>query len=81
GVRPISRQYFYLYSEEHRRLRVKHKPGLVPPYYADMPKTLEEIETSERKYLLSYEKKPFLTDWNYFWRAMYNIVFKKARSK
>jgi len=81
GVRPISRQYFYLYSEEHRRLRIKHKPGLVPPYYADMPKTLEEIETSERKYLLSYEKKPFITDWRYFWKAMYNIVFRKARSK
>ncbi len=81
GVRPISRQYFDLYSVDHRRLRMKHKPGLVPPYYADMPTTLQEIEASEHRYLLAYEQKPFLTDWRYFWKAMYNIVFKKARSK
>ncbi len=81
GVRPLSRQYFDLYSEEHKKLRLHHKPGLVPPYYADMPTTLEEIEASERRYLLAWQKHPFLTDWHYFWKAMYNIVFKKARSK
>ena len=81
GVRPLSRQYFELYSEEHKKLRLRHKPGLVPPYYADMPKTLEEIEASEHRYLLAWEKHPFLTDWHYFWKAMYNIVFRKARSK
>ncbi len=81
GVRPLSRQYFDLYSEEHKKLRLRHKPGLVPPYYADMPVTLEEIEASERRYLLAWEKRPFLTDWHYFWKAMYNIVFKKARSR
>jgi len=81
GVRPISKQYFSLYSKEHQQLRLRHKPGLIPPYYADMPKTLEEIEASERKYLLAWEKAPFRTDWQYFWRALYNIVFKKARSK
>ncbi len=81
GVRPISEQYFKLYSKEHRQLRFRYKPGLVPPYYADLPKTLEEIEDSEHKYLESFEKNPFQTDWHYFWRAMYNIVFRKARSK
>ena len=81
GVRPVSRQYFELYSEEHRKLRIKHKPGLVPPYYADLPKTLEEIEESERKYLMAWEKNPFMTDWRYFRKAMFNIVFRKARSK
>jgi len=81
GIRPISEQYFLLYSEEHRLLRIQYKPGLVPPYYADMPKTLEEIQTSERKYMEAYEKNPVLTDWQYFWRAMYNIIFKKARSR
>ena len=81
GVRPISRQYFSLYSKEHQALRLRHKPGLIPPYYADMPRTLEEIEASERRYLLAWEKAPFRTDWRYFWKAMYNIVFRKARSK
>ncbi len=47
GVRPLSNHYFSLYSKEVQKLRMKVKPGLLPPYYADMPKTLEEIEASE----------------------------------
>lgn len=80
GVRPLSKQYFNLYDKELKELRTKVKPGLVPPFYADMPKSLEEIQASEKKYLLSYEKHPILTDWRYFWKAFYNIVFKHARS-
>lgn len=80
GVRPLSEQYFNLYSEELQQKRIKYKPGLVPPFYADMPKTMEEIMASEMKYLEAYEKSPFVTDWKYFWKAFNNIVFKKARS-
>lgn len=80
GVRPLSEQYFNLYSEELQQKRIKYKPGLVPPFYADMPKTMDEIMASEMKYLEAYEKSPFLTDWKYFWMAFNNIVFKKARS-
>ena len=80
GVRPLSRHYFSLYSKELQEKRIRHKPGLIPPYYADMPETLEEIQTSELKYLDAYEKKPFKTDWIYFWKALYNIIFKHARS-
>ncbi len=81
GVRPLSRHYFSLYSEEVKQKRMKHKPGLIPPYYADMPKTLEEIMASEMRYLEEYEKSPFTTDFRYFWKAWYNIVIKRARSK
>lgn len=81
GVRPLSRHYFSLYSDEVKQKRMKHKPGLIPPYYADMPKTLEEIMASEMRYLEAYEKSPFLTDFNYFWKAWYNIIIKRARSK
>lgn len=80
GVRPLSRHYFSLYSENLQELRSKHRPGLIPPYYADMPKTLDEIMVSEINYLNAYEKHPFLTDWKYFWKALYNIVIKRARS-
>lgn len=80
GVRPLSEQYFNLYSEELQQKRIKYKPGLVPPFYADMPKTMDEIMASEMKYLEAYEKSPFKTDWKYFWMAFNNIVFKKARS-
>ena len=45
-----------------------------------MPKTLEEIQDSERRYLNAYEKHPLRTDWWYFWKAVGNIVFRRARS-
>jgi lipopolysaccharide/colanic/teichoic acid biosynthesis glycosyltransferase len=80
GVRPLSLHYFSLYSRELQRKRIKYKPGLIPPFYADLPKTLEEIMASEMKYLEAYEKNPFSTDWKYFWKAVYNIVFRKVRS-
>jgi lipopolysaccharide/colanic/teichoic acid biosynthesis glycosyltransferase len=80
GVRPLSSQYFELYDEELKVKRIRTKPGLIPPFYADMPKTLEEIQASENNYLDAYFRRPFLTDWKYFWRAFYNIVVKKARS-
>lgn len=81
GVRPLSEHYFNLYSTELQELRIKTKPGLIPPFYVDMPKTLDEIQESEFKYIRSYLKKPFRTDWVYFWKAIYNILFKKARSR
>jgi lipopolysaccharide/colanic/teichoic acid biosynthesis glycosyltransferase len=81
GVRPLSSHYFNLYTDELKQKRIQHKPGLIPPFYADMPNTLEEIMESEMKYLDAYEKSPYLTDLRYFIRAWYNIIFKRARSK
>jgi len=80
GVRPLSLHYFNLYTEELQKRRIKFKPGLIPPFYADMPETLEEIMASEMRYLDAYEKHPFLTDFRYFWKAMYNIVIRRKRS-
>ncbi|NWJ51479.1 MAG: sugar transferase [Bacteroidetes bacterium] len=81
GVRPLSKHYFSLYSKETQERRVKYKPGLIPPYYADMPNTLDEIEVSELNYMCAYDKHPFLTDVKYFFKAFYNILIKNARSK
>ena len=81
GVRPLSNHFYNLYDEDLKQKRIKHLPGLIPPYYADLPKTLDEIQESERKYLEAYEKKPLCTDWKYFWKAMWNILIKKARSE
>lgn len=80
GVRPLSRHYFSLYSHELQRKRSFVKPGLLPPFYVDLPKTLEEIIDSELRYLNAYEKSPILTDISYFLRAFYTIVFRRARS-
>ncbi|MBO7316716.1 MAG: sugar transferase, partial [Paludibacteraceae bacterium] len=82
GIRPLSKHYYSLYTKELQEMRIKFKPGLLPPFYADMPKTLDEIQTSEMKYLVECkEKGVFATDIKYFWKIFFNIVFKKARSK
>lgn len=81
GVRPLSKHYLSLYPEEFQTKRAAVKPGLVPPFYADMPKTLEEIIASENKYIDAFLKHRFATDWKYFWKAFWNIVFKMKRSR
>ena len=81
GVRPISQHYFSLYTKELQDKRTRHTPGLLPPFYADMPKTLEEIEASEMRYLTMCEEKGTLrTDFIYFWKIVFTIIFKRARS-
>ena len=81
GVRPISKQYYDLYSDELKQLRIKNKPGLIPPYYADLPKNIDEIMESEKKYILEFKKRPYLTDFKYLNKALFNIIIKGNRSK
>ena len=59
GVRPLSKDYFKRYPKDLQKLRVKTKPGLIPPYYVDLPVTFDEICDSERRYLDLYLKNPF----------------------
>ena len=80
GVRPISNHYLSLYSKEHQERRKNFKPGLIPPFYADLPETIEEIEFSEKRYFDAYEKNPIKTDVKYFVKALNNILIKKKRS-
>jgi len=81
GVRPLSKNYFLKYPQELQNLRVQVKPGLIPPYYADMPKNFQQILESEKRYLLQKLKAPFKTDVKYLYKAIINIVFKGARSQ
>ncbi|MCO6499538.1 MAG: sugar transferase [Vicingus serpentipes] len=80
GVRPLSQQYLSLYTDELKEKRKMVKPGLIPPFYADLPKSLNEIMESEIKYLNAYELNPWLTDLKYFFNASINILIKNARS-
>ena len=83
GVRPLSKHFFNLYGPELQEMRIKFKPGLVPPYYAQhpTPRSLEEVQLNEIQYLVEYIHHPFRTDLKYFFKAMHNILIKKARSK
>jgi len=80
GVRPLSESFFATYPKDLQRLRSRTKPGLIPPYYADMPGSIEEVWTSERAYLEQYFKRPRRTDLVYFFRALNNILFHHAKS-
>ena len=81
GVRPLSKHFYSLYDEDLQQKRIKNKPGFIPPFYADLPKTMSEIMESERKYLELYDQSPFLTDVKYFFAAFKNVLFKGVRSK
>lgn len=82
GVRPLSRQYFSLYTPEMQKLRISVKPGLLPPFYYDAvtPETIEDVQASEKRYIEAYHQRPFATDWRYFWGTVGNILFKHKRS-
>jgi len=81
GVRAISKHYYNLYPKELQELRINFKPGLIPPYYADMPTTFDEIVESEVRYLQKKKEKPIVTNMIYFVKALINIIFSGARSK
>src|SRR6056297_3078142 len=68
GVRPLSSHYLSLYDEELRQLRQKARPGLLPPFYVDLPQTFDEICESEKKYLRAYLENPMKTECYYFFK-------------
>lgn len=80
GVRALSEQYLSLYPADLKELRKRFKPGLIPPYYADLPGSFDEIIESERRYFAARMQHGFLTDDRYLCKAVANILLKKARS-
>ena len=80
GVRPLSKQYLGLYDHDLTNLRKMVKPGLLPPFYADLPSSLAEIQDSEKRYIESYLRRPIVTQTRYFFKSIRNICMKKARS-
>jgi lipopolysaccharide/colanic/teichoic acid biosynthesis glycosyltransferase len=81
GVRPISERYMQDIPVDLRELRLRHKPGCIPPYVAlDRKGTVEEVLQAEREYLLEKSNRPYTTDIRFFFRALWNIVVKRKRS-
>lgn len=71
GVRPLSEHYYSLYRKEVQQARIKYKPGLFPPFYANKPSTLAEIQESEMRYIEACDKDGVNhTDWRYFWKII-----------
>ena len=80
GVRPISKTMFATYPEWLQDKRTKAKPGLIPPFYIDHPKTFDELFASEDKYLTEYLQHPIRTDIKYFFLTMRSILTRKTHS-
>jgi len=80
GIRPVSGRFLKEYPEDVLKMRLKYKPGCVPPYVALKKQAVEEYIESERIYLLEKEQRPLTTDIKYFFWAIYNIATNKIRS-
>lgn len=81
GVRPISQRYFQDIPEDLQKLRLTQKPGCIPPYVAlDRKGSVEDVLQAEREYLEEKLKRPYTTDMRYFFRAVFNIIFRNKRS-
>ncbi len=81
GVRPVSFRYFQDIPTEMQELRLKFKPGCIPPYLALNRKSdVNSVLQAEKEYMLEKIAKPYTTDIRYFFMAVYNIVFRRKRS-
>jgi lipopolysaccharide/colanic/teichoic acid biosynthesis glycosyltransferase len=81
GVRPVSKYYFSQIPKDLQDLRLKQKPGCIPPYVSlNRVSTVESVLEAEKDYLLEKLNNPYTTDTKYFFKAIYNIVFKNKRS-
>lgn len=81
GVRPISVRYFEDIPKDLQELRLSQKPGCIPPYVSlDRKSSVEAVLQAEREYLLEKTRRPYITDTRYFFKAVFNILFRRKRS-
>ncbi len=80
GVRPLSLARFNEFPEEVKKMRIKHKPGCIPPYVSLLMPNEDDNIKAELIYLHEKEKYPVRTDIKYFLLALYNILTNKIRS-
>jgi lipopolysaccharide/colanic/teichoic acid biosynthesis glycosyltransferase len=81
GVRPISMRYYQDIPRDLQKMRMMVKPGCIPPYVALNRKSdIESVLQAEREYLRHKLRNPYITDTKYFFKALFNIVFKNKRS-
>lgn len=80
GLRPLSKQFLKLYPEDWRKKRMSIKSGFIPPYYADCPKTFQEIIESEKRYYELKKRHPVTTDVFYLVKVMVSFICGHART-
>ena len=81
GIRPVSERYFQDIPKEMQKLRLTQKPGCIPPYVAlNREGNVMSVLQAEKDYLEEKIRNPYTTDTKYFFKAVYNIIFKHKRS-
>jgi lipopolysaccharide/colanic/teichoic acid biosynthesis glycosyltransferase len=81
GVRPISKRYFQDVPKDLQILRLRQKPGCIPPYVAlNRHGNVTSVLQAEREYLTLAINHSIVTDFHYFFMALYNILVKNKRS-
>ena len=81
GVRPIGNRYAEDIPKDLLALRLTQKPGCIPPYVSlNTNGNVEEVLEAERIYLVEKLKCPYTTDTKFFFKALFNIIFKHKRS-
>lgn len=81
GVRPIGTRYAEDIPKDLMELRLSQKPGCIPPYVAlNMKGSVSDVLEAERIYLNEKQRRPYTTDTRYFFKAIFNIIFKRKRS-
>lgn len=81
GLRPISERYAQDLDKDFLAQRLKHKPGCIPPYVAlNRTGSVDDVIQAEREYIIEKNRNPFTTDLKFFFKAVFNIVFRRKRS-
>lgn len=81
GIRPVSERYFQDIPKEMQKLRLTQKPGCIPPYVSlNRDGNVMSVLQSEKEYLEEKIRNPYTTDTKYFFKAVFNIIFRHKRS-
>ena len=80
GIRPISNRFLNEFPEELKELRLKQKPGCVPPYVSLLKQSVEGFIEAEMIYLSEKKKNPYTTDLKYLCKSAFNVLTNKIRS-
>jgi hypothetical protein len=80
GVRPLSEFGFKALPIWLQKERILYKPGCIPPNVSLGITGFKGVIRAERIYLKALKKNGLMTNFRYFWMAIYNIITRKSVS-
>ena len=67
--------------KEMQKLRLTQKPGCIPPYVSlNRSGNVMSVLQAEKEYLEEKIRNPYTTDLKFFFKALFNIIFRHKRS-